>query len=310
MNKVLVAGVDTVVGGNVAVCLARTHAVTGVSLSEAISLKGCDLEKLPGSSLGDVEQLIRRVKPQQVIFCGAGSRTGWESSSQPTDADVQQASNWIRATHQTETHLTLISSGAIFTGPWMFHSENSQSFCPSPAAQRLIAIEKEAEELCPDALIVRTHAFGWTPGGKQGWLETLLQQMEQGNAKGIDLFRYGSPILASELAEIISKAWGAGLSGVYHIAGAERSNLFQFVQRLSHYFQLPLPAAPVGEFLVDRPTGYGCGETSLQTRKIRRALHVVLPMLEESVLKLFQQHADGYRSRLTGRSIVPDSRVA
>ena len=128
MNKVLVAGVDTVVGGNVAVCLARTHAVTGVSLSEAISLKGCDLEKLPGSSLGDVEQLIRRVKPQQVIFCGAGSRTGWESSSQPTDADVQQASNWIRATHQTETHLTLISSGAIFTGPWKIGSAQTISF--------------------------------------------------------------------------------------------------------------------------------------------------------------------------------------
>lgn len=310
MNKVLVAGVDTVVGGNVAVCLARTHVVTGVSLSDAISFNGCDLERLSGSSPDDVEQLIRRVKPQQIIFCGAGSRTGWESSSQPTDADVKQASTWIRATRNTETHLTLISSGAVFTGPWMFHSENSQSFCPSPAAQRLLAIETEAAEICPDALIVRTHAFGWTPGGKQGWLETLMGQMEQGNARGIDCFRHGSPILASELAEIISKAWGAGLSGIYHIAGAERSNPVQFVQRLAHYFQLPLPAAPVGEFLIDRPTGYGCGETSLQTRKIRRALHVALPMLEEGVLKLFQQHADGYRTRLTGHSVVPDSRVA
>ena len=62
--------------------------------------------------------------------------------------------------------------------------------------------------------------------------------------------------------------------------------------------------------MMREPAGCGCGETSLQTRKIRRALHVSLPMLEDGVLRLFQQHADGYRSRLTGHSVVPESRVA
>ncbi len=309
MNKVLVAGIDSVVGGNLAICLARGNSVTGVSLAESISFSGCEIESPVGSNPDAIHQLVQRTKPDRVVFCGAGARTGWEGND-VSQADVSLARTWIQATRQAEAHLTLFSSGAIFTGPWMFHSENSQSYCSSDAAESLCAVESAAADTCPDSLIVRTHAFGWQPGGKTGWLETLLEQLEKGQSAGLDCFRYASPILASDLAEIVSRSWAAGLSGTYHIAGAERANPVQFARRLSHHFQLPSPAAPTGEFLVDRPTGFGCGETSLQTRKIRRALQVALPMLEEGVLRLFQQHADGYRTRLTGHSVVPGSRVA
>lgn len=311
MNKVLVAGLESAVGSNLAVCLARSRSLTGVSLAESVHLDGCDIESPVEPSLDAVRQLFDRVQPQHVIFCGAGARTGWdESGGNPTESDVHLASNWIKAAGEAGAHLTLISSGAVFTGPWMFHSENSQSFCTSPSAQCLRAIETAAAELCPGSLIVRTHAFGWQPGGKSGWVESLLRHYEQGQTPGLDCYRYASPILASDLADIISRAWTAGLSGIYHIAGAERANPFQFVRRLAHHFQLPAPSAPVSDFLIDRPTGFGCGETSLQTRKVRRALHVSLPMLEDGVLRLFQQHMDGYRSRLAGTSTTPASRVA
>lgn len=308
MNKVLVAGIETVVGGNLAVCLARSQAVAGVSLSEPVTFGGCEILPLSDSSPESVRETMNRVKPQRVIFCGESTITGWEGSAQPHEAAIQQAKNWITAARDANAHLTLISSGAVFTGPWMFHSESSQSYCPSAAAEHLRQIEAAAEA-SSDSLIVRTHAFGWLPGGRRGWIESLIEQLERGQTNGMDYFRHGSPILATDLADIVSRAWSAGLSGVYHIAGAERANPVQFARRLAHHFQLPTPI-PAAEFLIDRPSGFGCGETSLQTRKIRRALHVALPMLEDGVQRLFQQHSDGFRSRLTGRSMTPTSRVA
>lgn len=310
MNKVLVAGIESVVGGNLAVSLARTTPVTGVSLGEPVEFQGCEIESPCGASLDAIRDTLTRTRPQRIVFCGAGSRASWESGPLPSEADLRLADNWIQAASEVDAHLTLISSGALFTGPWMFHAENSQSFCPSAPAKVLHAIEDRAAQGCPDSLIVRTHAFGWQPGGKSGWLETLIEQLECGTGSTLDCFRHASPILASDLADILSRSWAAGLSGTYHIAGAERANPVQFTRRVAHYFQLPTPSAPIGEFLIDRPTGYGCGETSLQTRKIRRALHVTLPMLEEGVTRLFQQHVDGYRARLTGHSSMPTSRVA
>lgn len=308
MNKVLIAGVDSVVGGNLAISLSRTHTVMGVSFSQPISLSGCDIELVGNHH--DVTSLMDRVKPQRVIFCGAGSQTGWEGLAEPTESDARLASTWTKAAQQAEAHLTLMSSAAIFTGPWMFHAENSQSICSSAGAHVIRAIESDAAENCPGSLIVRSHAFGWQPGGSVGWLESMLEQLEQGRASCLDCFRHGSPILASDLAEILARAWTAGLSGVYHIAGAERANPVQFARRLAHHFHLPLPTGLANDFLIDRPTGFGCGETSLQTRKIRRALHVSLPMLEEGVQKLFQQHVDGSRARLMGQSTIPTSKVA
>jgi len=310
VNKVLVAGIESVVGANLACCFARSQPLAGISLSESVDLSVCEVESLNGSGIDAIREVIQRVKPTRIVYCGAGSKTGWEENGQPGAADVRQATDWIQASKEFNAHLTLISSSAVFSGPWMFHSESSQSFCPSSGAENLRAIESAAAETCPDSLIVRTHAFGWQPGAKSGWVESLLTQLEQGSTKGVDCFRHSSPILATDLAEIVLKAWNAGLSGTYHIAGAERSNPVQFARRLAHHFQLPVPAGPAGEFLIDRPTGFGRGEASLQTRKIRRALHVSLPMLEEGVLRLFQQHVDGSRSRLTGHSLVPGSRVA
>ena len=309
MNKVLVAGIETVVGGNLAVSLARSQAVAGVSLSEPVTLSGCETVPCSDASLESVRETINRVKPQRIVFCGETTKTGWEAGKQPEIAAIRQAKNWITAARDADVHLTLISSGAVFTGPWMFHSENSQSYCPSAAAEELRKIETAAAEASSDSLIVRTHAFGWLPGGGTGWVESLIDQLQQGKMNGLDYFRHGSPILATDLTDIVSRAWTAGLSGLYHIAGAERANPVQFARRLAHHFQLPIPIPPA-EFLIDRPTGFGCGETSLQTRKIRRALHVSLPMLEDGVLRLFQQHSDGFRSRVSGRSMTPTSKVA
>lgn len=308
MDKILVAGVNTVVGANLAEALSSQHSVVGVSFNSKVSLPSCQTEAETPRKPAAVLEMLQRIQPGRVVLCGIGAESSWDESQRPQQADVAQAKAWIDAAHDLGCRLTLISSDAIFTGPWMFHAENSHSVCPSTEAGLLQQIEQHAAATSADTLIVRTHAIGWTAGSKQGWLETLLSELERGMIGSVDFARHGTPMLASDLADILQKSWESGLVGTHHIAGAERVSPRKFAMRLAAHFRLPTPASPIAGSLADRTTGFGCGETSLQTRKIRRALGIPLPLLDESLDRLYQQHMSGFRARMSGQ--LPASRVA
>lgn len=309
MDKILVAGVNTVVGANVAQALSTHHSVVRVSFDSAVQQAASDSETvIPHSKSSAVAEFVKRIQPKRIVFCGAGAESSWDQRHRPEPADVDHAKFWINAAHAVGAHLTLISSDAIFTGPWMFHAENSHSICTSEETELLRQIEQHAAQTSADALIVRTHAIGWQAGSQPGLIESLLEDLERGSVGSADFARHGTPILATELAEVLEKSWVSGLVGIHHVAGAERISPRGFALRLASHFRLPCPAAPIAGSLVDRTIGFGCGETSLQTRKIRRALGIPMPLLEESLDKLYQQHLNGYRSRLSGQSAA--SRVA
>jgi dTDP-4-dehydrorhamnose reductase len=308
VDKILVAGVDTVVGANLAEALSAQHSVVGVSFNSKISLPSCQTEVETPRKPAAVLEMLQRIQPGRIVLCGSGAESSWDESQRPQVADVNQSKIWIDAAHEAGCRLTLISSDAVFTGPWMFHAENSHSICPSAEASLLLQIEQHAAMVSADTLIVRTHAIGWQAGSQHGWLETLLSELERGTIGSVDFARHGTPMLASDLADILQKSWESGLVGTHHIAGAERVSPRKFAMRLASHFRLPTPASPIAGSLADRTTGFGCGETSLQTRKIRRALGIPLPLLDESLDRLYQQHMSGYRARLSGQ--IAASRVA
>lgn len=309
VDTILVAGVNTVVGANLAEALSAQHPVVGISFDSPVQLPNCKVEsEIPRNKPAAILEVLQRIQPTRVVLCGAGSESSWDERSRPQPADVTQAKNWIDAAHTAGSHLTLISSDAVFTGPWMFHAENSHSICPSQESELLRQIELHTSSTSADALIVRTHAIGWQQGDKQGWLESMLAQLERGSIGSVDFARHGTPMLATDLAIVLEKSWQSGLVGTHHIAGSERISPREFAMRLAAHFRLPTPATPIAGSLVDRSTGFGCGETSLQTRKIRRALGIPLPLLDESLDRLYQQHLNGYRARLSGQASA--SRVA
>jgi dTDP-4-dehydrorhamnose reductase len=185
----------------------------------------------------------------------------------------------------------------------MFHGETSRGLCHSRQARCLQAIEAATLEAHPAALVVRTNVFGWAPEAcGPGWIERQLDGLQAGAAMRCDAVRHATPLLATDFAEVLLQAWQAGLTGVYHVGGAERTNPARFVERLACEFALTPPACGPAESLVERPRGFGCGETSLQTSGIRRALGISLPTLAEGLRRLCEQRDNGFRDRLNGRS--------
>ena len=299
MNTILVVGVESVIGANLAAHLADRHSIIGLSSAD-IRIDGCDVERLVDDEARDASRWLRSARPDWLVYCGPEASSAWDGGTarQLADGAPAAAGCWAAAAHAADCPFTMISSDAVFTGPWMFHDEESLAVCRSSEAARIRDAERAVREQCPAALIVRTNAFGWSVDGDGGWIESQLAAIESRRSLETDCIRHATPLLATDLADILERARLEQLAGTYHVAGAERVSPTQFAQRLADQFDLPWLSVRREQSLLERPEGFGVGETSLQTKKIRKALCVAMPMLSEGLGRLRAQQLSGFRDRL------------
>ena len=183
MDTLLIVGTDSTVGANLAAALSGRYRVTSVGLSQMAPIAGTDSIACQSDSMESVRQTIATIQPQHILLCGAASESSWSDSVGHMNAQWESrvARNWAAAASESGSSLTLVSSDAVFTGPWMFHEEDSECFCTSRAATDIRAIENEVQRVCPSVLVLRTNAFGWSPDS-DGWIESLIGGIEAGRS--------------------------------------------------------------------------------------------------------------------------------
>jgi dTDP-4-dehydrorhamnose reductase len=304
VDPVLIIGAETVVGANLCVHWSEKFDVVGASDSR-LNLHGCEIVHAAAGRRG-LSSLIAERKPSTIVYCGPASISSWSSQFEPAIGEglVSDAREVAAAAAKSGCRLAYISSDAVFSGPWMFHEEDSECLCTSHEAQALRDAESEVLRQHPRALVIRTNAYGWSPSGREGWLETVLATIEARRHSSLDSIRHATPILATDLAEILEQALAIQLQGCYHVAGAERISPLGFAQRLAGQFNLPWVPVARESALTQAPTGFGSGECSLQTKKIRRDLCVAMPLLCESLDRLESQQINGHRERIAPNGTV------
>lgn len=306
--RVLVTGCEGLVGANVASWLADRAVVIGLYRARPVCLSGCETEPWDPTRPGGLAQTVRRVAPHWIVHCGPFARGSWDIPAEvPSAADeAAVCRGLIEASRRVEARLTVISTDAVFSGPRLFHEEDSPFASRHPFGRAALEVEKTLEG--SGALVVRTHAFGWGPGtdepcfAERAWLDLV-----EGLPCPLDPHRHATPILATDLAELVWLAFQRGLGGVCHLAGAERANAIRFAGELASLaglatisLRVPRPTAPLDA--ADVP------ETSLDTRRSRRRLGRPMPMLREGLARFVTQARDGTRARLQG-SPAPRARA-
>jgi dTDP-4-dehydrorhamnose reductase len=309
VERLLIVAIDTVVGANLAAQLADKFHVTGLSTGEEISIEGCETATAPIADVHSARQAIAQNRPDRIVLCQAAGDSSWHSAGTPSvRSDATLA--WIEAARATGKRFTFISSDAVFTGPWMFHTESCDSFCPAREAQTLRTMEEAALKDPANSLVIRTHPYGWSPRLEGGWIDGVLAALESDQPPIFDCVAHATPILATDLAEVLVAAWNAGLTGTYHIAGAERTNPHRFACALARVFDLGPPQIAPLTPTESVPTGFARGEASLHTRSIRRALGIGLPMLVDGLERLRAQHDQGFDHRFSRGKRFGASKVA
>jgi len=313
VDKLVVAGVDTILGGNIAAWFADRYDVVGLSFGKRVRVQGCETLQCPSRDPEAIQNWIASERPQWIIFCGPWTETAWSGQQDWADGNrpADMVRPWAAGAAAIGCNCMVMSSDAVFTSPWMFHDEESTNFCTSRPAQALLKMEQVVAETNPDAMIIRSHVFGWAPTSEtEGFIEQTLTQMYSGRRMNLDCIRHATPILATDLAEVLEQAYDACLSGLYHIGGAERLNPYRLGTLLANQFGCPYtPSAPL-EPLTERSAEFGLGETSLQSLKIRKALAISLPLVSEGLERLHAQSLSGYRDLFGATTAMTEESIA
>jgi len=302
MQRVLIVGVDTVLGSNLALEFARWFDVRGLFEQIAVEIDGCPTEMQPNGSdalLARIDQLV----PTWVIHCGSISQSCWNGvDTSPNDADV--ARTLLVGSRQIGYRLCVISSDAVFTGPRMFHLEEAPRLGNSTQARQARHVERLLRD--SEALVVRTHAYGWSPAPELvPGIERLWETLRFSSECRLETMRHATPILASDLAWFLSRAVDRELAGVFHIAGAERTNPYRFGMELAAVFGLPSNHVRCQSADHDGSMSPVREEMSLATHRIRRALNRAMPLLRDGLYRLAEQAEQGLPSRFRAAEPIP-----
>src|SRR5581483_2738227 len=186
------------------------------------------------SQAADLSTAVRDYSPAWLIYCSAASASAWDPA--PAELLLANEVDLIRQLAETasrlDCRLTVISSDAVFAGPRLFHEESCPPTGKTPQARHAREIELALKDT--HALVVRSHVYGWSPSETRGNLvQALARQLLDGQAASLDGLRYATPILASDLADLLAKAFERKLEGLYHITGAERTNPYRFLGELA-----------------------------------------------------------------------------
>ena len=303
MERLLVTGIDHPLGSNLALALVERFQVLGLYSQYVVeSSEFATTHAAPGDR-AHLEELLHDWRPQWIIHCGPLSSPSWDrtGNEQLAEQEPKAAAHWTKLADELSARLTVISSDVVFSGPRMFHEETSPAHNPSQRAAQVRAMERAFEH--SGALVIRTHAYGWSPAADHaGFAEQAYESLVSGRPIEADGRRHATPILATDLAELLVRAYEKRIDGLHHLSGAERTSPFRFVSQLATAFGLQAP----GETSAASQNSTD-GETSLNSKRARRVLEMATPMLRDGLNRFAEQARQGWRSRCRSLGSVNSS---
>ncbi|HEY2895233.1 MAG TPA: sugar nucleotide-binding protein [Pirellulales bacterium] len=288
MERLLVTGVDGCAGANLALALSDRCHVLGLHTRHAVACDAFETTSCDPATAQQLEGLIGEWRPTWLIHCGPLCASWWDSTECLGADEAVNAGRLAQLALEHKFRLTVLSSDSVFAGPRMFHTEESEPTNASARAAHTLALEGALDSR---TLVVRTHVYGWSPTGSpvaaaEAMAESLLGGMTV-SASGLS---HATPILATDLAELLWRAFETRLEGLYHMGGAERTSQHRFACELAASL-----GVNVSQVRVEPTEPAWPDETSMNSRRARRALECPLPLLCEGITRFTAQATNGWR---------------
>lgn len=136
--------------------------------------------------------------------------------------------------------LVYISSNAVFNGKAAPYQEGDLTNPVNRYGQIKVECESLVKKTCPDALIVRPILmYGWhMPQGRPNPVTWLLDRLAKKQPTHLVTDVYENPLWSQQCAEAIWRMLRLGKSGMFHLAGKDIVNRYEFAKQVARAFDL------------------------------------------------------------------------
>ena len=249
--KLLVIGGSGLLGYKVAKMASNEHETFLTYNYRSIQIEGCTALKLDKCDRKAVFELLEKIKPDVVIDTAALHNVDY-CETHPEEAwkvNVEGTRNVAEACKKVGAKIIFISTDYVFDGTKGYYTEKDTPNPLSYYAKTKLEAEKIIQSLDINYIIARPSViYGWNPNEVSGlksssgksvnFVVWALQKLEKGEEIKAVTDQYSSPTLADNLAEALLVMASSEKQGIYHTAGKDCVNRYEFTLKIAEVFGL------------------------------------------------------------------------
>jgi len=183
-----------------------------------------------------VEKVIKKLQPDVVVHAAAFTNVDKceIEKKKAYDVNVEGTKNVAIASKERGAKMIYISTDYVFDGTKGLYKEDDKTNPISYYGLTKLEGEKAVQEICDDFIIARTSViYG---AHKKNFATWVIKELEKGNQIKIITDQWVSPTLNVDLAEQILALIEKDEEGIFHTAGGERINRYDFVVEMARIF--------------------------------------------------------------------------
>lgn len=282
--KLYITGIAGLLGNNIVKKLVNRCDITGVDILD-LNIPNITYEKFSLYEKDKLREHIAQVGPDALIHTAAAVNVD-ECEENPEWAyqlNEEVTKNIAIICNDLGIKLVYISSDAVFDG------ENDKLYSEADATNPLNVYAKtklggEKYVLGYERnLVFRTNIYGQNIQDKKSFGEWIVSSLEEG--KTLNMFEDidFSPILVSDLAEIIYKALMADLCGLYHVCATGCISKYEFGIKMKEIFDLHTGIINKSQSETMHFKAKRSKHMGMSNEKIRKELGIRIRTPEESI---------------------------
>jgi dTDP-4-dehydrorhamnose reductase len=288
--KILITGANGMLGEECTNLLSGQYRVITCDLQDRLLFSSPAVyEPLNVTNPLMVKEVIYRHNPDIVVNCAAYTDVdGAEKDHEDAwNINVKGVQYLVEALTPNRGSIIQISTDYVFDGTAGPYDEEQ---APQPInyyGRTKLESEKILQDSAIPWTILRTNVlFGNTTTQKASFVSWVVDKLSHYETITVVNDQYGNPTWSHALAEAIVRVIGTGKHGLYHYAGSDYLNRFQFALKIAGIFELdPTLIRPTTtrklQQLAPRPFKAG-----LSCEKISRALQVKFYTIMEALTRI------------------------